>query len=328
MANRWLSSKAVRWVGKRFSYLSIQLSICLLLSAYIYSEGEVIISLDEDSPADETSLPSSTGKVKKEIDQPSAAKKEIKKIYKSGVKLQKKKKLLSAIVKYKEVLSRDPYHKVARKHLSEIYTKTKIDLDDKKIYKSEDVYYAQGVIYFINDDLTAALNEWGKCLAITPMNEEVKIFFEQTKDRLAEEYERDKQKKKEEKYNRYLEKGVELFNAAKYSEASEKFQQVLNLSPGHASALYYMEQIGEISSASGPRPASKRKSEKKPSGNKDPVSISYERAEDFYNQGLREYAAGHLREAVDLWEKCLKYNPSHERAMININKAKASLKKE
>ena len=279
------------------------------------SEEGTTISLDEPSPQ----------QVQK-VEQTKDTKKEINNLYKSAERYRKKKKLLFAVEKYKEVLEKDPYHKKSRERLSDMYTEIKYKVDEKILYKSEEVYYAQSMLYFINNDLTAAMREWGKCLAITPTNEEVRKFFNKTKEQLAEEYQRKKQEEKEAKIKKLHEDGVELFNSAKYDEAAEKFQAVINLNPGHVSATFYLEQIEDIKAGREVKkpPRKKRISAKEP----EAISIDYEKSEDLYNQGLREYAAGHLNEAIDLWKKCLKYNPSHEKAQVNIEKAKSALRKE
>ena len=51
--------------------------------------------------------------------------------------------------------------------------------------------------------------------------------------------------------------------------------------------------------------------------------IDYDKAEELYNQGLRDYAAGHLRDAVEFWKRCLQYNPYHKKAKANIIKTQA-----
>jgi len=299
------------------------LTFILYFSFYIfnclYSEESGVVSLDDETPQ----------QVQK-IAQTKDAKKEINNLYKSAERYRKKKKLLFAVEKYKEVLEKDPYHKKSRERLSDMYTEIKYKVDEKILYKSEEVYYAQSMLYFINNDLTAAMREWGKCLAITPTNEEVRKFFNKTKEQLAEEYQRKKQEEKESKIKKLHEDGVELFNSAKYNEAEEKFRSVLNLNPGHVSATFYLEQIEDIKNAAAAGKEVKKPYRKKKPTGKEPeaISIDYEKADDFYNQGLREYAAGHLNEAIELWKKCLKYNPSHEKAPVNIEKAKSELRKE
>jgi len=282
------------------------------LTPCLYSEEGTTILLEEPSPQ----------QVQK-AEQTKQAKKEINNLYKSAERYRRKKKLLSAVEKYKKTLEKDSEHKKSRQRLSDMYTEIRYKVDEKILYKSEEIYYAQSVLYFVNNDLTAAMREWGKCLAITPRNEEVRKFFNKTKEQLSEEYQRKKQEEKEAKIKKLHKDGVELFNSAKYNEAEEKFRSVLSLSPGHVSATFYLEQIEDIKDVKKPS-RKKRISKKKP----EAISIDYEKADDFYNQGLREYAAGHLISAIDLWKKCLKYNPSHEKAQVNIEKAKSSLRKE
>ncbi|MEW6556206.1 MAG: hypothetical protein AB1349_02500 [Elusimicrobiota bacterium] len=259
-----------------------------------------------------------------QVQKTNSIKKEIKNLYRSAERFKKKKKILSAVEKYKKILEIEPEHKKAQLRLSDIYTELKYKLDEKILYKSEDVYYNQSILYFINDDLTAAINEWGKCLAITPGNDEVKKFLNKTKELLAQEYQLKKQQDKEAKIKKLLEEGIELFNAEKYDESAEKFQAIIKLTPRHILATFYLEEINDIKSTPAKAQVRKKTVRKEP----EVIKIDYEKADEFYNQGLKEYAAGHLSEAIELWKVCLKYNPAHEKARVNIEKAKSAIRKE
>ena len=53
----------------------------------------------------------------------------------------------------------------------------------------------------------------------------------------------------------------------------------------------------------------------------------FEKAEEHYNSGLKEYSSGYISKAIEEWESCLKYNPNHERAKNALAKARKTLKK-
>ncbi|MBI5574113.1 MAG: hypothetical protein HY919_06140, partial [Elusimicrobia bacterium] len=133
-----------------YHLITVVVSLLITLSPYhlitcLSSEEETTISLDDETQQ----------RVQK-IAQTKETKKKINSLYKSAERYRKKKKLLFAVEKYKEVLEKDSYHKKSRERLSDMYTEIKYKVDEKILYKSEEVYYAQSVLYFINNDLTAA----------------------------------------------------------------------------------------------------------------------------------------------------------------------------
>jgi outer membrane protein assembly factor BamD (BamD/ComL family) len=294
----------------------------LAFARNVYAKGEVTIQIEDNSaprPTQEQEAvqqPALPAKSAKEL------KKEIKILYNEAEKNRKKRRYLYAVKYYKEILLKDPLHKKAKGRLSDIYSETKMKLDERVFYKSEDAYYAQSILYYTNNDLTAAIQEWGKYLAIYPPNDEVRDFYDSVKQQLAEEYNRKKQEELESKIKNYMASGVDLFNATKYKEAAEKFRAVLNLNPGHVQAGFYIDQIEAI--FDGER-RKNRKVETRTIIRVETEKVDPEKANSFYNQGLQEYAAGHVREAIELWKKCLKYNANHAKAKANIEKAEKVL---
>ena len=293
-----------------------------IAGAASYAQEEISIQLD-DKPSPAAS--SSGGENEKQqpapvaVKSPKELKKEIKALYSEAEKNRKKKRLLYAVQKYKEILRKDPLFKKAKDRLSKIYSDTRIKIEDRVFSRSEDAYYAQSVIFYTNNDLTGALNEWSKYMAIDSQNEEVSDFYKTTKNQLTLEYNRKKQAELDAKIKKLLEDGIDYFNAQKYRDAADRFRTILNMSPGHVQAGYYLDQINTIS-------APKEKVRVETRVVREPAQkIDEEKATEFYTQGLQEYAAGHLREAVELWKKCLKYNPNHAKAKSNIIKAQTIL---
>ena len=135
----WLVAAKRIFAISRAVALPLLFTFYLLPSICLSAENETTISLEEDSP-----------KVEQEIAQTKDTKKEINNLYKSAERYRKNKKLLFAVEKYKEALEKDPYHKKSRERLSDMYTETKYKVDEKILYKSEEVYYAMSILYFIN----------------------------------------------------------------------------------------------------------------------------------------------------------------------------------
>jgi len=316
-----LRPRGIRISGRWLRIFLLNIICCsLFIASRFYAQENITIQLDEKSPVVAASKENIQPPPKAEVAKsPKELKKEIKALYSEAEKNRKKKRFLYAVQKYKEILTKDPFHKKAKARLSNIYSDTKIKIEDRVFTRSEEAYYAQSILFYTNNDLTGALNEWGKYLAIDPQNEEVRDFYTTIKDQLTEEYNRKKQEELEGKIKKLLEDGIDYFNAMKYKEAADRFRSILNMSPGHVQAGYYLDQINTITAKTAPvRTKTIIITEAAP-------KVDYEKANEFYNQGLQEYAAGHLREAIELWKKCLKYNPNHDKAKSNITKAQATI---
>ncbi|OQA90321.1 MAG: Tetratricopeptide repeat protein [Elusimicrobia bacterium ADurb.Bin231] len=323
------------FINAVFARIFVAVAIIAIFSSFLIAKEEITITLDESAAPQQqqTSVrpkpaPARTSQktslTKEEKEEKKKLKKEIKALYKEAERHRKKKRYIYAVKYYKEILLKDPYHKRAKERLSNVYTEVKIKLDEKVLYRSEDVYYAQSLLYYVNNDIIAAMNEWGKFRAIDSQDDEINFFYETTEKQLAEEYERRKQEELEAKITKLLESGKTLYENKKYKDAAEKFKEILRLQSGHVTASFYIDQIEAIQLAEKNK-AKQPVKRKPPPVPSDTVPLDTEKAADLYNQGLQAYAAGHLREAIELWQRCLKYNPSHTRAKSNIKKAQDTL---
>jgi tetratricopeptide (TPR) repeat protein len=100
-----------------------------------------------------------------------------------------------------------------------------------------------------------------------------------------------------------LKKGVRKYNGGNDLGATAAFKGVLKTDPGNRDAKKYLARIAR-------RAAPK---------------LSRKEVETLYLQGIELYTVGQYVEAIDKWERVLKGDPSHSKALFNIQKAKRKL---
>ncbi len=158
---------------------------------------------------------------------------------------------------------------------------------EKKNLVGRDQYYGEAVLYYIQSDYKSSSVNLKKILLLTPEDIEVRQWYE--------------------KISAFVPK-----------EPVE--EPVVSPAPP-------VEKAKES-----PRP--KPKAETKKSESSAPVvskstakKKDFEKAEEHYTNGLKEYSSGYISKAIEEWESCLKYNPNHERAKNALAKARKTLKK-
>ncbi|MBI5573892.1 MAG: lamin tail domain-containing protein [Elusimicrobia bacterium] len=197
-------------------------------------------------------------------------------------------KLFDCIEKLKRIVEMDQKNSSAQSDLQDIPKKIKEDLEKKNLV-GRDQFYGEAVLYYIQSDYKSAAVNLKKILLLTPEDIEVRQWYEKI------------------------------------------------------SALVPSEKIEETQPEIVPQPVSVEKEEPikikpKPSQKKDESSApvvskssaakrDFEKAEEHYNNGLKEYSSGYISKAIEEWESCLKYNPNHERAKNALAKARKILKK-
>lgn len=101
-----------------------------------------------------------------------------------------------------------------------------------------------------------------------------------------------------------LKKAISEYNRGEAEDAAVNFKKALSLDPGNATAKRY------LSMAEKPRP--RRGGDSK-------------EVEKLYLKGIELYTEGKFTEAIRQWEKVLDIEPKHEKAALNIEKAKRKL---
>lgn len=104
--------------------------------------------------------------------------------------------------------------------------------------------------------------------------------------------------------NPLLKAGADSYNNGDVERAAAQFKKVLNIEPDNAVARNYLSGLDEL--------LAKKAVEKE--------------IQKLYLNGIDLYTKGKYADAVTLWENVLKIEPRHEKAILNIQKAKRMIK--
>lgn len=98
--------------------------------------------------------------------------------------------------------------------------------------------------------------------------------------------------------------GEGFYNSGDIEKAAAEFKKVLNMEPDNLAAKNYLSKLDEI--------IAKKAVEKE--------------IQRLYLKGIDLYTKGSYADAITLWEDILKIEPRHEKALLNIQKAKRMIK--
>jgi tetratricopeptide (TPR) repeat protein len=182
-----------------------------------------------------------------------------------------------------------------------------IGIYDKKIKetneKLSEKHYEKGHSYYQKNQLSRAKEEFRKALFYNPGNSEAKKKLNEVGDKI----DRINEKKVEQLYR----KGVDECDSGNIQKAVDLFRQALKYDPDNKEALKALREAED-----------KLKVERE----KVDEKVNKLKAEELYKQGMDEYTAGDLEEAVSLWEKALEYDPGHKETSKAIERAREKLK--
>ncbi|MDO8733599.1 MAG: lamin tail domain-containing protein [Elusimicrobiota bacterium] len=198
-------------------------------------------------------------------------------------------KLFDCIEKLKKIVEMDPKNSSAKNDLQDIPKKIKEDLEKKNLV-GRDQYYGEAVLYYIQSDYKSSSVNLKKILLLTPEDIEVRQWYEKISAIVPSE-------KIEEPEPEIVTQPV----ADKKEEPQIKTKPKQPVKKGESSAPVVSKST-----------AAKR---------------DFEKAEEHYTNGLKEYSSGYISKAIEEWESCLKYNPNHDRAKNALTKARKTLKK-
>jgi tetratricopeptide (TPR) repeat protein len=227
-------------------------------------------------------------------------KKKVKENYDRGLKHFKQNELLRASEEFNAVLEIKPEHKEAKKHL-ELIGKRLEDIVNKGEFKGvNELYYAQGVVFYINGEWLKAIAEWANALRLDPSNEELSEFI-----KIAE-----KKKGEEEVFEKaevLYRDGLAHYNEGKIDEAIEDLEEATKINPEHTKAQDYLAKAREK--------VTTKKEEKEQRTRREIV-------DRHYFQGIDYYAEGKFEKAVKEWDEVLSIDPEHKGAKEYIKKAR------
>lgn len=150
---------------------------------------------------------------------------------------------------------------------------------------------AAGIKAYKDDIYSQAAAAFSEALQIDPGNAEAQKLL------------RDARARMEESITPWLRAGIEAYKKGDMNAAIVSFKKVLNVDPGNREAREYLGKMDV---------------------QKTKASVAKE-VEKHYLKGIELYTDGKYREAMESWKKVLELDPRHEKALLNIEKAKRKM---
>ena len=227
-------------------------------------------------------------------------KKKVKEGYDTGIKQYKRGEFLRAGEAFNAVLEIEPEHKEAKKYL-ELIEKRLQDIVNKGEFESVgELYYAQGIIFYIKGEWAKAISQWENALKIYRSNKEISEFLKIAQKRKQEE-------EAFEKAEVLYRDGLAQYNKGKISEAIKQLEEVIKFNPQHRKAQELLAKVRE-------KVADIKKEERE--------RMLRETVDKRYFQGIDYYAEGQFNKAIKEWQEVLKIDPTHSGAKEYLKKAR------
>ena len=253
---------------------------------------------------------------------------------------------VDALYEFNMVLDLDPENTLAKRMLERASTFiTKLELE-KRLKGDADVdevarHCNEAASLYAQKRYTSAISEWEKVLELDPGHKNARNQIAKAKRRLKKETDEllksasdlvgqkkllaalekveavlkrnpgdpEAAQKKRDIKNRlrqaadiHLQKGIDLFNRNELTLAEGHLRMALKLAPNNPTVNKYLDKI----LASG-------------------KSASKEEITDLYFKGIAAYTNDDFETAIFYWEKVLRFEPKHENAKRNLERARAKL---
>jgi len=219
---------------------------------------------------------------------------------KRGIKHYKQGELLKAGEEFNAVLEIEPEHKKAKKYL-ELIGKRLEDIVNKGEFKTiDELYYAQGTIFYINGEWGKAISQWRNAVKIGSSKKELSKFI-----KIAEK--REQEEEALERAEVLYRDIMAHYDEGKIDEAIKMLEEAIKLNPEHKKAREFLARAKE-------RLAAIRKEEE--------AGRRRESIDKHYFQGIDYYAEGQFKKAIKEWEAVLMLDPAHSGAKEYLEKAR------
>jgi len=226
--------------------------------------------------------------------------KKIKENCERGIKHYRSGEFLTANEAFNAVLEVEPEHKEAKKYL-ELIKKRLQDIVNKGEFKSvNELYYAQGAIFYISGDWDKAIAQWENAIKIDPSNKELSGFMEIARKRRQEE-------EAVEKAEVLYRDGLAQYNKGEINETIKQLEEVIKFNPQHRKAQELLAKVRE-------KATDVKKEERE--------RMLRETVDKRYFQGIDYYAEGQFNKAIKEWQEVLKIDPTHSGAKEYLKKAR------
>ncbi|NIM03380.1 tetratricopeptide repeat protein [bacterium] len=227
-------------------------------------------------------------------------KKKVKESYEKGIRHYKRGEFLRAGEGFNAVLEIEPEHKEAKKYLELIEQRLQ-DIVNKGEFESVgELYYAQGIIFYIKGEWAKAISQWENALKIYRSNKEISEFLKIARERRQEE-------EAFEKAEVLYRDGLAHYNEGKINEAIKQLEEVIKFNPQHRKARELLAKVREK--------VDEIKKEEKARKIRETVDKRYFRGIDYY-------AEGEFKKAIKEWREVLRIDPTHAGAKEYLKKAR------
>lgn len=186
----------------------------------------------------------------------------------------------------------------------ELGLKKKMTEEEKEEEKEFDNNFVTGVTMYNNGNNKGAMDVFERCLELKPDHEEAKEYYE--KARMAFNVQ----------FNVLKTKAESLEEQGKTKDALEAYKEILDIDPMNKEI---QDKVNSLTS---------RLRRPEPEKPKKPTTPTVTDAdiENWYKSGLSHFSNGNYRQAIDLFNKVLRYRPGHSGAKKYLQRARTRLK--
>jgi len=264
--------------------------------------------------------------------------------FNQGIEAYTNSKLIEAMADWRQVLEIDPHHAETIDYIKKAAAKLEEELNK---------YILSGKRYQKKEMWEEAILEFEKALLLSPENKELKELIEESKLQIA--HTQRMVKSSEFRALAYLDEGIELYRAGKYTAAIQKLQNALRLNKKLSEAQIYLHksnaklnELKEKEIILNPLLAKQ-------------ITTAYDKGLKYFHQqkaiqavkqlefvyhhnpsyrevkfylikgyliaGMEHYTSGRLQESIDTWQKILKIDAENQKALSYINRTRIELAK-
>ncbi|MDZ7262690.1 MAG: tetratricopeptide repeat protein, partial [candidate division KSB1 bacterium] len=240
----------------------------------------------------------------------------VKKLLKEAEILEKKGQYVKASLKYNEVLQLDKNNRLATENLQKIQKYVEVYVRNK---------YREGETLFNNQDLRGAERAFKDLLSVSPNHRQAKLYLDRIQASIAQES------------AGHYEAGLKYYADRRWEKASDEFEKVLEIDPGHKEAAKKREEALSLMSLESllkkartyyankdylkALEAFHQMLESHPNNSQAQEYIEKcqqqlnQMVEEYFNVGMAYYTEENYEAALREWDKVLKINPDHRGAL-------------
>ncbi|OED36709.1 hypothetical protein AB834_02670 [PVC group bacterium (ex Bugula neritina AB1)] len=262
-------------------------------------------------------------------------------IYEKGKRLYREEKYREARDFFQKAVKLKPDHRYAPIYLKrctqKVMEKQKSEKNDKSgaVNDKEVAFkdsYEKGKTLYRSKEYEKAIQHFEQAVKLKPDHRYAPAYLKRCKEKALEKKNEDKEslasqkvdekdKKKEDAFEKFYEKGKYFYRKDDFQKAIEQFEQAVNLKPDHRYAPAYLKRSQEK--------LLKKKNNTKDKAEGDSAKPEVQKEEDpfdkFYNKGKYFYRRDNFEKAIEQFEQAVKLKPDHRYAPMYLKRSKEKL---